>query len=250
MAEAILGLDFDIHGGGSDLVFPHHENEIAQTEAGRGRPLARLWVHNGMVRFGEEKMAKSVGNITLLGEALDEHGRDALIMYFLGGHYRQPLAYSSELVEQAKRSVERVANFCRLVRRSGDLAGGEPGPEVAAGRERFFAALRDDFNTPQALAALFDLVAEGNRRLEAGEPLPGVAGALAEMLEVIGLETLLEPDEPVDEEALRLAAEREEARLARDFDRADAVRRKLLERGWEVRDTAEGPVLVPTRERG
>ena len=102
MAETILGLDFDIHGGGLDLVFPHHENEIAQTEAGRGRPLARIWMHNGMVRFGEEKMAKSVGNITLLADALDEHGRDALIMYFLGGHYRQPLAFSDELLEQAR----------------------------------------------------------------------------------------------------------------------------------------------------
>ena len=97
MAEAILGLDFDVHGGGSDLLFPHHENEIAQTEAGRGRPLARMWMHNGMVRFEEEKMAKSVGNITLLADALDRHGRDALVMYFLQGHYRQPLTYSDEL---------------------------------------------------------------------------------------------------------------------------------------------------------
>ena len=121
MAEAILGLDFDIHGGGLDLLFPHHENEIAQTEAGRGRPLARMWMHNGMVRFEEEKMAKSVGNITLLADALDRHGRDALVMYFLQGHYRQPLAYSDELVEDAGRAVERIANFCRLVR-----TGAEP----------------------------------------------------------------------------------------------------------------------------
>ena len=95
MAESILGLDFDIHGGGSDLLFPHHENEIAQTEAGRGKPLARLWMHNGMIRFGEEKMAKSVGNVTTLADALDRYGRDALIVYMVGGHYRQPLAFSS-----------------------------------------------------------------------------------------------------------------------------------------------------------
>src|SRR5204863_3391697 len=118
MAETLLGLDFDVHGGGSDLLFPHHENEVAQTEAGRGMPLARLWMHNGMVRFEEEKMAKSVGNIALLGDALDRHGRDALVMYFLRGHYRQPLAYSDELVEEAGRAVERIVNFGRLVRRA------------------------------------------------------------------------------------------------------------------------------------
>jgi cysteinyl-tRNA synthetase len=116
MAEAILGLDFDIHGGGTDLVFPHHENEIAQTEAARGRPLARIWVHNGMIRFGEEKMAKSVGNVRLLADALDEVGRDALIMYFLGGHYRQPLAFSAATLEQAQSSVERIVNFRRPIR--------------------------------------------------------------------------------------------------------------------------------------
>src|SRR5437016_6061543 len=167
MAEAIVGLDFEIHGGGSDLVFPHHENEIAQTEAGRGRPLARVWMHNGMVRFGEEKMAKSVGNVRLLADALDEYGRDALIMYFLGGHYRQPLAFSVESLEQAQRSVERVANFCRSMRRSPEAVGpGATDETVRRSRDAFFAALADDFNTPQALAALFELIAEGNRRLE------------------------------------------------------------------------------------
>jgi cysteinyl-tRNA synthetase len=201
-----------------------------------------------MVQFGEEKMAKSVGNIRLLADAVDEFGRDALVMYFLGGHYRQPLAFSSESLEQARRAVERIANFCRLVRRSGEArTRGEPGEAVARAREAFFAALRDDFNTPQALAALFDLVAEGNRRLEGGEAMPGIHTALAEMLEVIGLERLLEADETVDEEALRLAAEREEARRARDYPRADRARDELRERGYEIRDTPEGPVLVPVR---
>jgi cysteinyl-tRNA synthetase len=248
MAESILGLDFDVHGGGSDLVFPHHENEIAQTEAGRGSALARIWMHNGMVRFGEEKMAKSVGNITLLGEALDEYGRDALVMYFLRGHYRQPLAFSAEELEQARRSVERIANFCRLLRRSDpERVGGEPEAVVAEARDRFFGALRDDFNTPQALAALFGLIGEGNTRLEAGEPFPGVARAVEEMLWVFGLERLLGAEETVDEEALKLLGEREDARRQRDFGRADEVRKLLRERGYEVRDTAEGPVLVPTR---
>src|ERR687892_414667 len=109
MAEEILGLDFDVHGGGSDLVFPHHENEIAQTEAARRKPLARIWMHNGMVRLEGEKMAKSVGNIFLLHEALDEVGRDALVMYFVSGHYRQPIAYSRDALKDAAASVELAA---------------------------------------------------------------------------------------------------------------------------------------------
>jgi cysteinyl-tRNA synthetase len=240
MAEALLGLDFDIHGGGLDLLFPHHENEIAQTEAGRGRRLARMWMHNGMVRFEEEKMAKSVGNITLLADALDKHGRDALVMYFLQGHYRQPLAYSDELVEDAGRAVERIANFARLVRRQPPGPGSSPA--VAERRDAFFEALRDDFKTPRALAELFALIRDG--------VAPGVEQALGEMLEVIGLEHLLHADEPRDEDLLRLAAERDEARLARDFDRADRVREELRERGYEIRDTPEGPELVPIRASG
>jgi cysteinyl-tRNA synthetase len=243
MAENILGLDFDIHGGGLDLLFPHHENEVAQTEAGHGKPLARMWMHNGMVRFEEEKMAKSVGNITLLADALDLHGRDALLMYFLRGHYRQPLAYSDELVEDAGRAVERIANLARTVRKGG--TGGVSAESVAMRRDAFFAALRDDFNTPRALAALFELISDVNRDGVSEEVEP----ALADMLGVIGFEHLLEGDEPVDEELLRLAAEREEARRARDFDRADRARDELRERGYEVRDTPEGPELVPlTRE--
>jgi cysteinyl-tRNA synthetase len=244
MAEGILGLDFDIHGGGSDLVFPHHENEIAQTEAARGAPLARAWMHNGMIRFGEEKMAKSVGNIALLADALDEFGRDALIMYFLGGHYRQPLSFSSESLEQAQRSLERVRNFGRLLVRSPQLVEGDSDPVVAERRDAFFAALRDDFNTPQALAALFDLIAEGNRRLEAGDRMAGADEALGEMLGVFGLDNLLVPEAPVEDDARELAEERERARKAGDFARADALRQELAERGYVVRDTADGPVLV------
>ena len=113
MSEAILGVGFDIHGGGSDLIFPHHENEAAQTRAARGEPLARLWVHNGMVRLQEAKMAKSVGNIFLLHEALDAYGRDALIMYFCSGHYRQPIEFDEERLEQAKASVQRIREAAR-----------------------------------------------------------------------------------------------------------------------------------------
>ncbi len=242
MAESILGVDFEIHGGGSDLIFPHHENEIAQTEAARGQPLARIWMHNGMVEMGEEKMAKSVGNIRLLHGALEQFGRDAFLMWMVGAHYRKPVAYSEEALEEAGRAVERVRD---VVRR---LDAGAPGLDDQV--ETFFDALADDFNTPQARAVLFDWVSEANRRIDAGDAVG--PGRLGEMLHALGLETLLGQEEDAPEELQRLAAEREEARTARDFERADRIRDELAESGWEIRDTPEGARLVraPPRERG
>jgi cysteinyl-tRNA synthetase len=238
MAELLLGIDFEIHGGGSDLVFPHHENEIAQSEAARGEPLARIWMHNGMVRMGAEKMAKSVGNIFLLHGALDEHGRDALVMYFVGGHYRQPIAFSHDALAEAGRAVDRVRELCRRLDRDA------PDPDGLDGYvERFFDALADDFNTPAARAVLFEWVGEANRRLDRGEAV-GV-GRLGEMLGAFGLETLLsDGDGAVDPAAERLLEERQAARGARDFQRADAIRDELADLGWEVRDTPGGARLV------
>ncbi|MDQ3936488.1 MAG: cysteine--tRNA ligase [Actinomycetota bacterium] len=242
MAEELLGLDFEIHGGGSDLVFPHHENEIAQTEAGRGQPLARLWMHNGMVRFADEKMSKSVGNIRGLAEALDEAGADTLVMYFAGGHYRQPIVYSEDQLRQAGAQVTRVRE---LVRR---LEPGAPADGADEYAERFATALADDFNTPAALAELFGWIGEANRRLDAGDAV-GV-GALRDMLWLLGLERLLDPeDELPDSEAERLLEERERARADRDFETADARRDQLRELGWEVRDTPQGPRLMRPSDR-
>jgi cysteinyl-tRNA synthetase len=222
------------------LIFPHHENEIAQTEAARHKPLARIWMHNGMVRLEGEKMAKSVGNIRLLHEALAAVGRDALIMYFVSGHYRQPLVYSEAALADARGAVERVRDFALR------LDPDAPVPSEAADYEdRFYAALADDFNTPAARAALFDWITEANRRIDAGERI-GV-GPLHEMLRVLGLENLLEADEQPDDDAVRLLEEREEARRSRDFATADARREELAERGWIVRDTPAGPQLVRQR---
>jgi cysteinyl-tRNA synthetase len=241
MAEQLLGTDFAIHGGGTDLVFPHHENEIAQTEAARGEPLARIWMHNGMVRMGDEKMAKSVGNIRLLHGAIDEHGRDALVMYFVGGHYRQPIAFSAEALTEAGRAVERIRELCRRL----DPGGSDP--EGLDGYvERFFDALADDFNTAAARAVLFEWVAEANRRLDGGDRLG--PGRLGEMLGAFGLENLLveDGDDVADPAAERLLEQRQEARAGRDFERADAIRDELAALGWQVRDTAEGVRLVRT----
>jgi cysteinyl-tRNA synthetase len=237
MAEAILGVDFEIHGGGSDLVFPHHENEIAQTEAARGMPLARLWMHNGMVEMADEKMAKSVGNIRLLHGALEQFGREAFLMWMVGAHYRKPVAYTEETLEDAARAVERVRDVVRRLDPATPAA-----PDLDALAERFFDELADDFNTAAARGVLFEWVAEANRRIDAGERLG--PGRLGEMLHAFGLESLLEESDEAPEEVRRLAAERDEARAARDFERADRLRDELAAAGWEARDTPEGARLV------
>ncbi|HEX6651363.1 MAG TPA: cysteine--tRNA ligase [Thermoleophilaceae bacterium] len=234
MAEEVLGVPFEVHGGGSDLVFPHHENEIAQTEAARGRPLSRTWMHNGMVQMGEEKMAKSVGNIRLLHGALDEYGRDAFLMWMVGAHYRKPVAYSEEALEDASRAVDRVREALRR------LEADAPGLDQLL--DPFFDALSDDFNTPRARAVLFDWVAMVNARADEGESVG--PGRVSEMLYALGLETLLDSEEEAPDEVKRLAAEREEARAARDFLRADQIRDQLAGEGWEIRDTPEGARLV------
>jgi cysteinyl-tRNA synthetase len=256
MAEQELGAGFAIHGGGSDLVFPHHENEIAQSEAA-GRPFARVWMHNGMIETGTAKMSKSDGNIFQLSQALDAYGREAVVAYLISGHYRQPLAFGSEQMEEAVARVERLRNFFRDRPLGAPGEGsadqqrggsGDPSPGAQTGAairlEAFRAALADDFNTPRALAEVFELVGEANRgEVDGGE----AAGAVAEMLKLVGLGTLTQPDQgaEVDERAAKLMQEREEARAEKDFQRADALRDELAEMGWEVRDSAEGPALVP-----
>jgi cysteinyl-tRNA synthetase len=239
MAEQFLGVGFDVHGGGSDLVFPHHENEAAQTRAARGQELAKLWMHNGMIQFTGEKMAKSVGNIAPLHEVLAGHGRDAVLMYLISGHYRQPLAFSASELTDSERRVERIRDALRR------LNDGQPSPpDMAAHREAFFDALANDFNTPAALASLFEWVREANRRGQ------GVGdGDLREMLGVLGLGELMARDhagamDSVDLEALALLEQREQARRDRDYEAADQIREQLTAQGWEIRDGPDGPELI------
>jgi len=248
MAEQELGPSFAIHGGGSDLIFPHHENEIAQSE-GAGRPFAHLWMHNGMVETDAAKMSKSEGNIFQLSEAVDRYGREAVVAYLVSGHYRQPLAFGPEQMEQAVAQVERLRNFFRehSVGEAGEASseqqrGGSSETPPASRAEAFRAALADDFNTPRAMAEVFELVAEANRG-----NVPGAPEALVKMLDLVGLSSLTQPDEgaEADDEAEKLLREREEARAAKDFERADEIRDRLAELGWEVRDGAEGAKLVP-----
>jgi cysteinyl-tRNA synthetase len=234
MAEEALGVGFEIHGGGNDLTFPHHENEAAQTRMARGAELARIWMHNGMLQMGAEKMAKSVGNVALLHEVLAQYGRDAVIMFFVNGHYRGPMAFDDDAMAQATARVKRVREAGRR------LVDGASPPDMASFKERFFAALRDDFNTPTALAAAFEWIREANSRSDVGRD------DLVEMLGVLGLENLLEPEAvEAGDEAEALLRAREDARAARDFAAADRLRDKLRTQGWEVRDGPSGPELVP-----
>jgi cysteinyl-tRNA synthetase len=241
MAEATLGSPFEIHGGGNDLIFPHHENEAAQTLAARGHELARIWMHNGMLELESKmsksvghKMSKSIGNIRSLDDVLDMVGRDTLLMYFAEGHYRQPLAFTPEKLEDAARRVEGIRNAGRR------LAPGPSPDALALHRDAFFDALADDYNTPRALAALAEWIREAN---SAGAPV-GDSHA-REMLAMLGLENLLDRDEAAPAEVVQLADQRDAARGARDFAEADRLRDELRARGWEVRDGPDGAELVP-----
>ena len=216
MAEEAFGPVFEIHGGGLDLVFPHHENELAQSRA-LGHEFARLWMHNGLLRFTGEKMSKSVGNVTTIRDALDAYGRETLLLFFMTGHWRKPLDFSERTMAQAAAQVERLRNVFR--------SPSEPVGEWTA----FEAALDEDFNTPEALALL-----HGWRDHE----------LLSRALGIFGLASLAESAE-APARVLSLAEQRQTAREAGDFAGADRLRVEIAAAGWDVRDVADGFQLVP-----
>ena len=236
MAEELLGVGFEIHGGGSDLIFPHHENEAAQTRAAHGRELAQLWMHVGMVRLDREKMSKSIGNVFMLGDVLQRYGPETLLLYFVSAHWRQPMEFDDERLTEAQAGTRRIREAARK------LVDG-PSPEWSAPlRDAFFDALANDFNTPQALGIVFDWVREANRAQ------PGTVGGddLREMLDIFGLAGLLRaPEAAVPDEVTALRDARERARGARDWSEADRLRDELRDLGWEVRDGPDGPELLP-----
>jgi cysteinyl-tRNA synthetase len=218
MAERYLGPSFAIHGGGLDLVFPHHENELAQSR-GAGREFARIWMHNGMLRFTGEKMSKSLGNVAGLREVVAGWGRETLLVFFLTAHWRKPMDFSEETMAAAGAQAESFRNAFRLEDRS---------TSDGAGWERFAEALEEDFSTPEALAVLHDWRAGGRLDL------------LRRGLAVFGLDSLAELEQ-ASAEAIALAERRGEARAVKDFAEADRLRDELGELGWEVRDVAEPP---------
>jgi cysteinyl-tRNA synthetase len=239
MALRYLGESIDIHGGGQDLVFPHHENEIAQSESYTGvTPFVRYWMHNGLMQLGEEKMSKSLGNLITVKEGLARFSADALRLFVLGSHYRRPLTYSEDGLAAAQRGLERLR---QAIRREGD--GQEGGLSPDPFRERFLGAMDDDFNTAQAIAVLFDLAREINRGQEAGASVAHAQTTLKELAGGLGL-TLSEQrgeDRAVASEFIDLlVTTRTELRKAKHYDLADQIRERLGELGVVLEDASEG----------
>ena len=220
MSEKFLGAEFEIHGGGLDLVFPHHENEIAQSQS-LGHPFAQLWMHNGMLRFRGEEMHKSLGNDISLKTALDKWGRETLLVFYLRGHWRKPLDYSEETLRQAAATADRLREVFRNP--------SEPAP--AGAWETFVAALDDDFNTAEALAVI-----HGWRDHE----------VLRRALDAFGLASLAEAEE-APPEVRELAERRQLARSNGDYEEGDRLRAEIEAAGWVARDVADGFQLVPKR---
>jgi cysteinyl-tRNA synthetase len=238
MSYRYLGATLDLHGGGQDLIFPHHENEIAQSEAYSGQqPFVRYWLHNGWLTFGEEKMSKSLGNIITIREGLDKFGSDGLRLFVLTSHYRAPLSYSEEALESGKKAAERLRLAASLPPGEGPPAG----IPIEMYRQRFVEAMGDDLNTPAALAALFDLARDINRSRDEGRDVKEAQGGLRELAGVLGL-TLREPEAAMGAAPFidLLVELRKELRTARQFELADRVRSRLAEAGITLEDSAEG----------
>jgi cysteinyl-tRNA synthetase len=242
MSLRYLGDTIDIHGGGQDLVFPHHENEIAQSESFTGvKPFVKYWLHNGMVQLGEEKMSKSLGNLVTIKQALEKYSPDAIRIFVLGSHYRGPLTYSEEALEAAERGAERLRQVNDREGRGRQLDWTE---RVRDQRQRFTDAMDDDFNTAQAVAVLFDLARDINRFGDEGYTVIHGQQVLVELAGVLGL-TLKPPKKPVlDAEPFiqLLISTRDQLRKAKQWQQADMVRAKLEEAGITLEDTVKGTV--------
>jgi cysteinyl-tRNA synthetase len=253
MSMRYLGESFDVHGGGEDLIFPHHECEIAQAEAVTGKPFARYWIHNGFVNFGAEKMSKSLGNTLAIREIVKRHEPDALRLWLLGTHYRHVIEFSDDRLREAGRALERFTRLFHDVQAVGAANPAAPGlpADLQAFGSRFEAAMDDDFNTPQALGALFDLSRALYERRDQGGTSAGVREALVAGVReiqrlggVLGLfqQGWVSAGPPPEIE--RLVAERAEARRRRDWTRSDELREAIHRLGWLVEDTPAGPRLT------
>ncbi|HIY61829.1 MAG TPA: cysteine--tRNA ligase [Candidatus Eisenbergiella pullistercoris] len=250
MSKKYLGDEIDIHAGGEDLIFPHHENEIAQSEAANGKPFARYWMHNAFLNIDNRKMSKSAGNFFTVRDIITKYDPQVLRFFMLSAHYRSPLNFSAELMEAAKNGLERiltaVSNLNFLLSKAQEKERTEAEKklleEAKVYTARFDEAMDDDFNTADAIAAIFELVKFINTNTD-GESSKDYLSALHEQIrelcDVCGL-IVDRKEEMLDEEIEKLIEERQAARKAKDFARADAIRNELLEKGIVLEDTREG----------
>ncbi len=247
MARRYLGDDFDIHAGGHDLIFPHHENEIAQSEAAFGTVFARIWLHNGMMNLGGEKMAKSTGNVVDLLEVLGSHEPSAVRLLYLRTHYRKPLDFTQEALDDAEASLQRLWAFRRRVE------GPVEDPPDAEAMARFRAAMDEDFDVAGGLGVLFDVVRDGNRRIDDGEDVGGLIAVYDEIMGMLALDEHTDGVADIADLIGKIAERhsaaanvdalldrREQARTSGDFEAGDSIRDELAEIGIVVEDTADG----------
>jgi len=240
MSRHYIGDTIDIHGGGSDLIFPHHENEIAQSEAATGQPLAKYWVHNGMLNIDNHKMSKSKNNFFLVRDAANKYGYEPLRFMLLSAHYRSQMNYTTEVLESAAKSVERLRNCLTLMNNFSN--GGKKTDNSADKRKRqFIEAMDDDFNTADAIAALFELVRDINTAVNAGEDISEHRKVFDEINNVLGL--LYAEEEAIPSEITELAEKRKAAKLAKDFALADGIRNEINAKGYIIEETRQGVVI-------
>jgi cysteinyl-tRNA synthetase len=254
MSLKYLGDTLDIHGGGQDLVFPHHENEIAQSESFTGKkPFVKYWLHNGLVQFGEDKMSKSLGNLITIKQALEQFSSDAIRIFVLSSHYRSPLTYSEEGLEAAERGAERLM---RVALRDDTTGGKGKALDAKPYEEQFKEAMNDDFNTPQALAVLFELARAINQAGDSGLSFIGARSFISELArDVLGLKLdpldliMREPEPEIEQRVNRMVEERLKLRNAKQWQQADKIRAELRELGVVLEDTPEGTIIRWKRKR-
>ena len=244
MAWRELGEEIDLHGGGMDLQFPHHENEIAQSETAHGCRLAKYWMHNGFVRIDDEKMSKSLGNFTTVRNLLQDWRGEEVRMMILMSHYRQPLDFSTAKLQQARRSLQRLYGALKAASENSCRETEESAP--ASWRERWHGAMGDDFNSPQALAVLFELAGKIQLLCNQGQAVQHLAAELLELGSCLGIleeepDIFLSGGDALDRELIeRLMAERDRARQKKDFVAADQLRERIRQCGAEPLDRADG----------
>ncbi len=253
MAKKHLGDTIDIHAGGQDLQFPHHENEIAQSECCNGVPFANYWMHNGYITIDNEKMSKSKGNFFTVRDILEDYSGEVIRFFLLAGHYRNPINFSDALMEQAKAGLARMENAKENLKHLIANSGGEMTDDEKAAldgydkyREEFIAAMDDDLNTADAISAIFELVTAINTAVKDGASREFAQKSLDTLMELATVVGLLQQDadDEIDDEIQKLVDERQEARKARNFARADEIRDMLKERGITLKDTPQGVQII------